>query len=397
MKFSANRQAMMDAAKTVLKVVGNNKDIPQISGILVEASADAGILTLTGTDIRTQIQRIMRNEHIEESGSLIMPPVIFDILRLLEGESVDFYDDGRTIEITCGGTHYNLSYLSSKGFPKVQTPFPEDTISVKGINSLIRQTVFATEKNTSSPDQLALQHVKLSFSNGITKAEATDGKLMAISKSPHCADGNLELTLHETALAILGSIVKPDEELYVGIANKYAVFMNENMIFSTLLFAGEFTNSDIFLSRIESAYRATTDGKSLYGLIDSITSVIRNGDDPCINLNISPNGIFAYVETEAGKSQNKIPASDTVPTPENGFNYFPKLLLSCLRHISGPATISLNKQGFMILNGNQSQYVICPRNPMRAITKKSDKTEKPKKKRKPRAKKETKVTADKAA
>lgn len=394
MKFSANRQAMMDAVKTVLKAVGNNKDIPQISGILVEANADAGILTLTCTDIRNQIQRILRNEHIEESGSLIIPPLIFDILRLLDGESVDFYDDGRTIEITCGGTHYNLPYLPSKGFPKVQMPFPEDTISVKGINSLIRQTVFATEKNTSSPDQLALQHVKLSFSNGITKAEATDGKLMAISKSPHCADGNLELVLHESALSIIGSIVKPDEELYVGVADKYAVFMNENMIFSTILFAGEFTNSDMFLSRIEPIYRATTDGKLFYGLVDSITSVIRNGDDPCINLNIGSNGIFAYVETEAGKSQNKIPASDTVPTPENGFNYFPKLLLNCLRHISGPATISLNNQGFMILNGNQSQYVICPRSP-HAIKRKSNKTEKSKKERK--AKKETKVNSDKAA
>lgn len=57
MKFTANRLLLYEAAKTVLKTVRQNKEIPEISGILIEADAESGILTLTGTDIRTHICR----------------------------------------------------------------------------------------------------------------------------------------------------------------------------------------------------------------------------------------------------------------------------------------------------------------------------------------------------
>ena len=75
MKFTANRLLLYEAAKTVLKTVRQNKEIPEISGILIEADAESGILTLTGTDIRTHIQRRLRQEHIEESGSMIVMPI----------------------------------------------------------------------------------------------------------------------------------------------------------------------------------------------------------------------------------------------------------------------------------------------------------------------------------
>lgn len=47
MKFTANRLLLYEAAKTVLKTVRQNKEIPEISGILIEADAESGILTLT--------------------------------------------------------------------------------------------------------------------------------------------------------------------------------------------------------------------------------------------------------------------------------------------------------------------------------------------------------------
>ena len=89
MKFTANRLLLYEAAKTVQKTVRQNKEIPEISGILIEADAESGILTLTGTDIRTHIQRRLRQEHIEESGSMIVMPIFSDMLRLLDGEFVE--------------------------------------------------------------------------------------------------------------------------------------------------------------------------------------------------------------------------------------------------------------------------------------------------------------------
>lgn len=39
MKFTANRLLLLEAVKTVLKVVRPNRDIPEIAGVLIEADA----------------------------------------------------------------------------------------------------------------------------------------------------------------------------------------------------------------------------------------------------------------------------------------------------------------------------------------------------------------------
>ena len=63
MKFTVNRLLMYQAVKTVLKVVRPRREIPEIGGLLVEADGSKGILTITGTDVRTHIQRRLRLEH----------------------------------------------------------------------------------------------------------------------------------------------------------------------------------------------------------------------------------------------------------------------------------------------------------------------------------------------
>ena len=69
MKFTANRLLLLKAVKTALKVVHPNRDIPEIAGVLIEADASAGLLTVTGTDIRTHIQRRIRKEQVEAASS----------------------------------------------------------------------------------------------------------------------------------------------------------------------------------------------------------------------------------------------------------------------------------------------------------------------------------------
>ena len=123
MNFTANRMLLYDAVKTVLKVVNKNKGIPEISGVLIEANADTGILTLTGTDIRTHIQRRLRQEHIVESGSIILNPILSEMLRLLAGETVTFQNDGQMIRICSGNCKYTVPYLRRRTFRNCKSRF----------------------------------------------------------------------------------------------------------------------------------------------------------------------------------------------------------------------------------------------------------------------------------
>lgn len=378
MRFTANRLLLLEAVKTVLKIVSKNKDIAEISGILIEADADSGVLSLTGTDIRTHIQRRLNQEHIEESGSMILKPVLAEMLRLLEGEAVTFQSDRQLIQISSGNACYTIPFLVAKAFPKLQIPFPDDTICVNGINGLIRRTVFAAaDNNTADQTKIPMQYIKLSFNDGNTKAEATNGSCGAVSLSPHCADGRLEMIIHQKALQVLNGIIKPDDEMFVGITGNFAVFMKEDLFFSTMIYSGQYFESSKLFGSIKPVYKATTDAKALYELAGYVSAILYPEDDHCVNLRIGTDKISMQSVTAIGSSQSETTAADAIPTPNEGFHYNPKYLLSCLQCLSGPLNILIDDRGFMILEANQSQYFVCPRGPVHI--RKPEKEEKQKK------------------
>lgn len=381
MKFTVNRLLMHEAVKTVIKIISKNKEIPEISGILIEADADSGILTVTGIDIRTHIQRRLRSEHIEESGSIILTPILAEILRLLGGETVSFECDKRLgIKIQSSRACYTVPFFEASAFPKLRIPFPEDTIQIKGINSLIKRTVFATDGTITDYAKASFSYVKLSFEDGVTRAEATYGSCMAVVSSPHCADGNLEMILHEKALHILSGIVRADEELYVGIVGKYAIFMKEDLFFSTMMFTGRYVEASKLIDKIAPAYGATVDARRLFDSIDHAATVFETGDDKYINFRIEANKMCIQAKTAARSVAASVDTIDSVPTPPEGFHYHPRLLTDCLRHMTGPVKLSIDTRGFILMEANGCRYFVCPRGAAHIKENKSEEKKKPKSK-----------------
>ena len=393
MQFTANRLLLLKAVKTALKVVRPNRDIPEIAGVLIEADASSGLLTVTGTDVRTHIQRRLRQEQVEESGSIILTPLIASVLDKLAGESVSFQSDKGTVLIGSGNASFSLPFLEAKAFPRLQIPFPEDTIRVQGLNELFRKTVFAADGQTTDLDKISLQYVRLAFADGLTTAEATNSTYAAISTSPHCADGNLELFLHEKAVRILASIVAPSEELFVGISGKYAVFMKEDLFFSSMMFAGKYLAGSRILERVQPAYQAMSDAGSLTDQIQNVSALFLEGDDPCVDLYIESDNITLRAETASGHSSSAVKAADTTPTPKDGFHFDCRLLLSCLRNTSGPLRLLLDENGLLILVANQCRYFVCPRGPVRIVKKEVEKAAKTPRAKKPKNQSQTTVQA----
>lgn len=369
MRISANRINLLNAVKTALRALGHMKDLPELSSLLFEADANTGIITITGTDTHTQIQCRLRNEHVLEGGSMLIKPIVGEMLKLLPGETVELgIGFSNELEIKSGSCKYGVPYLDSKKFPRMTIPFPADFICVKGINSIIKRTLFATDPKVQDIHRHSLQFVKLSFADGQTTAEATNGQIAALAQTPHASDGKMDLILHEKALSILASIVSPNDELYVGIAGNYAVFMKEDMFFSSQLYQGNYIEGSKLVNHIKPAYKATMDARALYELAGNVSTIFNTGDDPCINLCIADNCVAMRTKTATGASQAQIPATETVPTDINGFNYQSKWLLDCLRQTSGPLTLSLDPRGFMLIEANQSKYCVGPRGPVRIAT-----------------------------
>ena len=388
MRLTAHRVQLFNAVKTALRTAGKNANIPEISGVYIRADADAGTITVIGTDVISQIQCRLTNEQVEESGIAVVQPLLSEMLRLLDGDTVRIETDTlspKMITVSSGNCRYTIPVKDAKAFPVMQIPFPEDTICVQGINGLIRRTAFAAERKADM-DRKGLEFIRLSFAGTDTRAQATNGQLGAVSNSPHCSDGKLSMTLHYKALQTLAAIVSPEEELFVGVSGNYAVFMKPDLFFFSMQYTGEYIDSERLLSYMKPQYRATVDGKQLYALADNVSSLFGSGDDPCVNVVIAGDSVIMQTQTATGRSTSSIAATDTAATPAEGFNFNAKLLLDCLKNATGPAVLSFDSRGFLLLEANQSQYFTSPRRPVR-IALPTAKTEKKVRKTKAAAKK----------
>lgn len=399
MKITANRKNLLQAVRTALKAVGNEQVIEELGGLMIEAEEATGIISITCSNIHTQIQCRLRNEHVLEGGSAVMSPVIADMLKLLTGETVEIGCVYNRMEIKSGTAKYNIATLEADKYPKMQFPFPEDFITVKGINTPIKRTAFATDTRTKDTSRRSMEFVKLSFQGGKTIAEATNGNIAAISQTPHASDGNLDIVLHESALNILANAVSPNDELYVGVTGGFAVFMKEDLCFSSQLFDGDFIEGSKLMSYVKPKYKATVDAGELYELTANVTSILSGSDDQCINMTIGNDRLTMQTKNATSESKSAIKATGTSPTGEAGYNFKPKWLLDCLRQVTGPLNLLLDDRGFLLLRANQSMYCVCPRRPVhvRIPEKKEKKPKETKAEKKPRTKKTTKAKAEVAA
>ena len=399
MRISANRKNLLQAVRTALKAVGNEEVMEELGGLLIEAEESTGIISITGSSIHTQIQCRLRNEHVLEGGSVVMSPVVADMLKLLGGETVEIGSVYKRMEIKSGTAKYNIATLEAEKYPKMQIPFPEDFITVKGINSIIKRTAFATDSRNKDASKRSLEFVKLSFKDGSTIAEATNGSIAAISQTPHASDGNLDIVLHESALNILANTVSPNDELYVGVTGSFAVFMKEDLFFASQIFDGNFIEGSKLMSYVKPKYKATVDAAALYDLTANVTSILSGADDQCVNMIIGTDSLAMQTKNAISESKSEIKATGTVPTGDEGYHFNPKWLLNCLKQSSGPMNVLLDEKGYLLLQANQSMYCVCPRRPVhiRIPEKKEKKPKESKAEKKTRTRKTTKAKTQVAA
>ncbi len=278
MRFNAKKDMLLEAARCVNKIISPNKNIPEIGCMLVSANAERQIIQLEGTDIRTNIQRRLYDEHVEESGETLVPAsLLVDYLSSTHGEMISFDLNHNILHICCETANLWIPTLSPKVFPRSTILFPKDTVKIVGINPLVKRTVYiASEDNIadSSNKSASMEGVKLIFTKSASQAISTDGLRVAIAKSPQCADGRLEMVIHKKALSILGDLIDPSEDLYAGIVNKSAVYFNHDLIFTTMLLSGNFMNVQEVFDHLHSKYYASVDAKEFYNALNIVSGCI---------------------------------------------------------------------------------------------------------------------------
>lgn len=344
MKAIFKRQELLPLIRAAESIAPHDSPLDVLRGVLLDAD-DCGRVTIMATNIETSLEQQTKAD-VEESGRILLPARLFlRMLSCMEGELVGITGkDGKSACISSGDAVYTIPVLSSKDFPNMAQPFPEDTVTVRGIPAITKRTTFAIAYDDTKP---LLRCVNLIFANNALTAVSCDGVCLASAKGDSKGTASVSMLVPAKPLEKLSHLVSNKDELKVGTTGKSIVFSKEGFSFSTRLMAGQAVDGVALLNSVKSSFTILTDGETLYDAMSSSLSV--NGEVNCFSLRFADSKVYLRCESEYGIATREVDVVPLSGMPEGEFWYSPHQLLQCLRALRGTLMLDVGQGGMLLM------------------------------------------------
>ena len=248
MKFTMNREILLDALNHVSKGLSSKTPMPVLSGIKIEVSRENIILTTTNREISVQIVLDTSEQvTVYEEGDCLVPGKYFiEIIKKVEGKTVDFtLFEENTIKILSDRSNFTLIALEKTNFPDVSFESLGTPINIKStlLRQIIKQTAFAAG---TSEARVVLTGVCFELKDDKLEVVATDSYRLSkkVTQLPENHQP-IQINIPSKALEELNKILEnkdTDVELFI-ISNK-ALFKIQNIAFMTRLIEGNFPDTN---------------------------------------------------------------------------------------------------------------------------------------------------------
>lgn len=351
MNVTLNRVELLTAAKRAANIAPSESPLDVLRGVLLEA--DTNTLTLSTTNMEIALEQKIPCTPKDADALVINADLFMQMVEKLGGETVELRRDGngQPLCLTSEAAVFHVPVLERSSFPKVDIPFPEDTVQVTGIPGMARRTVFAVGQNSEQP---LLKCVNLMFTKDGLKAVGSDGNCVVSAKGDDKSTGNISLLIPALSLNRLARMCSDKDEFRVGTNGKTIVFFRENFAYSARLMDGSYIDSDQLINAVVPNFTVLSDVPDLRSTLRSAAAINPDGR---VKLTFKDNQLtFATSGDDgAGSAVQEVIPLTGVPTGE--YWYTTRRLLTCLSSLSGTVTLGIAQGGMLTLSTQEAFYM----------------------------------------
>lgn len=309
MKFSINREVLLNNLNHVSKALSTKPQMPILTGIKIDVKE--AYITLIASNAEISIQATINNSNdltIDETGVVVLPgKYLQEIVRRIDAKVIDFVTfEDNIVKILADRSNFTLNAMDKNTFPLIS--FDESDIYVNldvlNLKQVIKKTTFAASLSES---RMVLTGV--SFATDANKLEviATDSfrlakKYMIFDK----VNPKLNVVIPGRSLDELNKILdENDESVNIYFSKTKALFKYKNILFLTRLIEGVYPNtSSLIPSEFMTSLKfnkqdliATIDRASLFTSLDSSNIIkLTLNSDRVVELSSTNNEIGAVLE-----------------------------------------------------------------------------------------------------
>ena len=335
MKFSINKNIILQELINVSRAISTRNIIPILNGIKFELNNEG--LYLTGSDSDLTIKSYIpkdKIDNVEKEGVIIIQSkYLLDIIKKMPGEIINFevVDDLKII-IYSDNSEYNLNCLNSLDYPEIQLEDNTKHINLeaKELKKMISQTLFAVSVQESRP---LLTGLNVKVNGDILECVATDSYRLAKKvinlSTPY--DEAVNIVIPGRTIGELDKILDDKEDnVEIHIFSKKIMFKYNNIIFQTNLLNGEYPNTSNFIPT-EFTHVITANLNDFYSSLDRAALLTQSKEKNIVKMELNEDMlILSSFASEIGKVEDKIKVNRNIKDATN-ISFSSKYMMDALK------------------------------------------------------------------
>lgn len=354
MKFTIEKNILLENLSNVIKAISSKNIIPILNGIKFELTKEG--LNLTASDSELTIKSFIEAKsikNIEEEGEIIIQSkYILDIIRKMPSDLVNFeLMDGFKIKIYSDNSQYDLNCLDPKEYPSLKLEERENPIIIGGntFKSIISQTSFAISTQELRP---LLTGLNFKIVGDVLECIATDSYRLAkknIKLDTPCEE-DINIVIPGKNIIELDKIITEDENVEMHVFSNKVLFKYKNIIFQSNLLSGSYPNTSNLIPT-EFSIIVNTKLDNYFSAIDRAALLTQSKDKNIVKMKIKNNQmVINSYASEIGKVEEKLDI-ETSNDADIGISFNAKYMLDALKTMKDDEIL-------ILLNGEIKPIVI---------------------------------------
>ncbi|WP_059171609.1 DNA polymerase III subunit beta [Bacillus sp. FJAT-27445] len=344
MKFSIQRDYLVQSVNDVMKAVTSRTTIPILTGIKIVASTEG--VTLTGSDSDISIESFIPKEEngdeiveIKQTGAIVLQAKFFsEIVKKLPTDTVEIeVQNHLQTVIRSGKSEFNLNGLDAEEYPHLPQVEENSKFRIPAdlLKAMIRQTVFAVSVSETRP---ILTGVNWKAENNELICIATDSHRLALRKAKVETENNesYNVVIPGKSLNELSKIIADTSEpIDIVITDNQVLFKAKNLLFFSRLLEGNYPDTSRLIPQ-ESKTDVVVHTKDFLHAIDRASLLAKEGRNNVVKFSTLGDGIVEVSSNtpEIGKVVEEI-QSQAVEGEELKISFSAKYMMDALKALEG--------------------------------------------------------------
>ncbi len=316
MRAVCNTEMFGKKLALVSRGVSARSTIQLLGGILLEASADAGELRLSATDMEISIQTTSPAE-VGEDGRVVVPARIFnDVVRSLPGGELSLVHDRSegVVRLSSRENEYQIRAYAAEDFPNL--PSFDEGSAFKMSADVIAETVEKVSKSYSRDEtRPVLTGILVSFEESRVRMVTTDSYRLSIKETELATngfDGERQAIIPARAMQEVSRISSASDEegVKIVLSENQALFRIGDVLFGTRLIEGNFPEYRRLLPTVFER-EISVNREELMGTLRRVNLFAQRQTPPVpVSLAFTEGAVEVSVSNgEVGEAREKLPSN----------------------------------------------------------------------------------------